>query len=118
MDDKQKFEAFKQRVVDWHQETYGAERQKADMVTPRWTRPRLRFEPDSRAVPGVDGWAGSSDRAGTSGGLRRFSGGGRPGGCGRSTAAGSPSPATRYDPPSTGSLAELYVSGPTLYRLL
>ena len=25
MDDKQKFEAFKQRVVDWHQETYGAE---------------------------------------------------------------------------------------------
>ena len=25
MDDKQKFEAFKQRVVDWHQETCGAE---------------------------------------------------------------------------------------------
>ena len=42
MDDKQKFEAFKQRVVDRHQETYG-QSPEADMVTPRWRRPRLRF---------------------------------------------------------------------------
>ena len=82
MDDKQKFEAFKQRVVDWHQETYGAE---------------------ARGRYGERGWAGSSRprwnerwppallrRGRTAGRLRR------------STAAGSPSPATSTTPPSTG----------------
>ena len=69
MDDKQKFEAFKQRVVDWHQETYGAEA-------------RGRYG-DAGVDEAQTAGRGAPDRAGTSGGLRRFSGGGgRPGGCG------------------------------------
>ena len=81
MDDKQKFEAFKQRVVDWHQETYGAEARGryGDAGVDEAQTAVLNLTPEQ-----YQEWTRlGGDRAGTSGGLRRFSGGGgRPGGCG------------------------------------
>ena len=94
MDDKQKFEAFKQRVVDWHQETYGAEARGryGDAGVDEAQTAVLNLTPEQyQEWTRLGGELQTAlERAVASGRLRR------------STAAGSPSPATSTTPPSTG----------------
>ena len=101
MDDKQKFEAFKQRVVDWHQETYGDEAQTAVLnLTPEqyqeWTRLGGELQTAlERAVASGASPEGEDGRAAAALHRRWL------------TLTGN-----QYDPAKHRGLAELYVSDP------